>query len=52
MEKAEEYLKKKQMESGLPITVTHLVGYCAGYAFRNEKDVNGRLSFGNVCYLA
>lgn len=48
IEKAEEYMKKKQAETGLPITITHLVGYCAGHAFKDEPDVNGRICFGNV----
>jgi hypothetical protein len=50
IEKAEEYIKRKQEETGLPITITHLVGYCAGHAFKDEPDVNGRLRFGNVTY--
>lgn len=48
VEKAQEYLEKQRKETGLPITLTQLVGYCAGHAFKNEPDVNGRLSFGNV----
>lgn len=48
IERAESYLKRKQEETGLPLTMTHLVGYCAGHAFKDEADVNGRLRLGNV----
>lgn len=46
--KAQEYLKKKQAESSLPLTITHLVGYCAGHALKDEPDLNGKICFGNV----
>eukprot|EP00826_Nyctotherus_ovalis_P065962 TRINITY_DN9720_c0_g2_i5.p1 TRINITY_DN9720_c0_g2~~TRINITY_DN9720_c0_g2_i5.p1 ORF type:complete len:179 (+),score=20.22 TRINITY_DN9720_c0_g2_i5:125-661(+) len=52
MENAEKYLKRKQEETGLPLTITHLVGYCAGHAFKDESDVNGRLRLGNVNSLS
>ena len=48
IEKAQKFLKRKQTETGLPITITHLVGYCAGHAFKDESDFNGRLCFSNV----
>lgn len=51
VEKAEQYLKRKQEETGLPITITHLVGYCAGRAFKNEPDINGRICLGNVKFI-
>lgn len=46
--KAQEYLKKKQEETGLPLTITQLVGYCASRALKDEPDLNGRICFGNV----
>jgi hypothetical protein len=49
--KAQAYLKKKQEETGLPLTVTQLVGYCAGHALKDEPDLNGRICFGNVLLL-
>jgi hypothetical protein len=46
--KAEEYLTKKRKETNLPLTLTHFVGFCAGRALSHEKQLNGRISFGNV----
>ena len=45
---AEAFLEKKRKETGLPLTITHLVGYCVARAFKDQPDLNGRLSFGNV----
>ncbi len=47
---AEAFLEKKRKETGLPLTITHLVGYCAGKSLNNQPDINGRLSFGNVSF--
>lgn len=47
-EKAKEYLNNKIQETGLPLTLTHVVGYCAGRALKNQPDINGRICFGNV----
>ena len=46
--KAERYLEKKRKETNLPLTLTHLAGYCVGQALKGDTSVNGRLSFGNV----
>ena len=46
--KAEEYLERKRKETNLPLTLTHLAGYCASRALKDQPDLNGRLSFGNV----
>ncbi len=48
MHKADQYLEKKKNESGLPLTLTHFIGFCASRAIHNQPDFNGRLSFGNV----
>lgn len=47
-EKAKQYLNSKIEETKLPLTLTHVVGYCASRALKNEPDVNGRICFGNV----
>lgn len=46
--KAEIYLEKKRKETNLPLTLTHLVGFCAARGLSGQPDLNGRLSFGNV----
>jgi len=48
IEKAKRYLNSKREETGLPLTLAHVVGYCAARALRNEPDFNGRICFGNV----
>ncbi len=45
--KSDAYIDKKRKESGLPLTLTNFVGFCASRAMHNQPDFNGRLSFGN-----
>eukprot|EP00826_Nyctotherus_ovalis_P024245 TRINITY_DN1877_c0_g1_i15.p4 TRINITY_DN1877_c0_g1~~TRINITY_DN1877_c0_g1_i15.p4 ORF type:complete len:128 (+),score=38.32 TRINITY_DN1877_c0_g1_i15:204-587(+) len=48
VERAKEYLESRREETGLALTLTHLVAYCAGRALKNDPEVNGRICFGNV----
>jgi hypothetical protein len=45
---AEVYIEKKRKETNLPLTLTHLVGYCVAKAMSGHPEINGRISFGNV----
>ncbi len=46
--KAQKFLDQKRAETKQPITLTHLVGYCASRALKEQPEINGRLCFGNV----
>lgn len=52
VEKAKEYLKRQKAQTSFPLTMTHVVGYCAGHALKNQPDFNGRICFGNVLSCA